>query len=134
MRASQEVQPDQQQNEEGRKSTFDKLTTRGERRDYAVQLMQKVKGHIPIILETTKDLEIPQNANKLMLVSGSLKVTGFLEFIRSKAKLDESMSLFLFADHKHLVKISDLMGELYTKYRNEDGFLYLKIGPKQVWG
>ena len=71
MLESQEVQPDQQQgqsqSEEVRRSAFDRLTTRGERRDYAVQLMQKVKGHIPIILETTKDLDLPQNHNKLYL-------------------------------------------------------------------
>ena len=41
-----------------------------------------------------------------MLVSNSLKVSGFLEFIRTKAKLDPSSSLFLFAANKHLVKIS----------------------------
>ncbi len=67
MNASQDLQPEQQQNEEpsNNRNVLDRLTTRGERRDYAVQLMQKVKGHIPIILETSRDLELPQNSNKL---------------------------------------------------------------------
>ena len=48
------------------KKTLDQLKTTKERRQYASELMEKVKGHIPIILQATKDLGMdPNESNKV---------------------------------------------------------------------
>jgi len=48
------------------KKSLESLKSSKERRNYAAELMQKVKGHIPIVLQAHKDFkfEIP-DSNKV---------------------------------------------------------------------
>lgn len=48
------------------KKSLELLKTSSERKKYANDLMERVKGHIPVILEATKDLPLELNdSNKV---------------------------------------------------------------------
>ena len=45
-----------------------------------------------------------------------------------------SEGLVLFANGKHILKPSQRLEEVYVKYADEDGFLYLTYSEEQVFG
>lgn len=56
----------QKNTESSPKKSLQQLKTSKERRQYASELMERVKGHIPIVLEATKDLGMdPNESNKV---------------------------------------------------------------------
>jgi len=71
-----------------------------------------------------------------------------VEHIRQKmSKMNSSQALFCFVNNKHIVKpglkrhnyqnnllIGTTAGEVYNKYKSEDGFLYVEFSDVNVYG
>ena len=64
----------------------------------------------------------------------SFNVTEVVTIVRKKLHLPKEQSLFLLVDGKHIMKQSQSLREIYEKYRNEDGFLYVMYAQENSYG
>ena len=68
------------------------------------------------------------------IVRKDMSVAQFLYFIRGCLHPSISQGIILFTDQGGLPNISNSMGELYDRYVDIDGFLYLQIAMESVFG
>jgi hypothetical protein len=69
------------------------------------------------------------------IVPYDLSFGRFLNEIRHKKNMDilpEQTIIGLICDH--MPKMTDTMGELYYKYKNDDGLLYISVETESVFG
>ena len=57
-----------------------------------------------------------------------------LQLLRQRLELSKEEGLVLFANGKYLLKPSQKLEDVYAKYADEDGFLYLIYSEEQVFG
>jgi GABA(A) receptor-associated protein len=94
----------------------------------------KYPNRIPLILFKDKKSNLPQINRYKYLIPGDLTLAQFIQVIRKKIKLTPEKAIFIFTEDNTLVKISDLIYTLYTRYKNEDGFLYLIYYEENTFG
>ncbi len=71
------------------------------------------------------------------LVKRELTVDKFIAVIRNKLELEINDALFMFVYNKEgktALITSMNFGDLYDKYKDEDGFLYMMYTNEKVWG
>jgi len=103
-----------------------------ERKKEAQLILKKYPEKIPIILEKY-DKYTPNLDRYKYLVSYDLTVGSLLLNIRKRAKISEKQAIFIFAN-RSLYSISTLLAEVYTKEKNEDGFLYFTYSTENTFG
>ena len=108
--------------------SFDKRKTESER------LKEKHPDKVPIILEKGGDSSLPTFDKQKFLMQRNITVGQFLFIIRSKIKLDPTQSLFIFIDNSHIPTTSITIGEVFDKYGDKDGFLYMSYSSQQTFG
>lgn len=64
------------------------------------------------------------------------QVKPFLCFFysRNKIALDSTQALFLLVAEKSMSCMSSSMGEVYSRYRDTDGFLYITYASQEMFG
>jgi microtubule-associated protein 1 light chain len=55
----------------------------------------------------------------------AFQVAEVITIIRKKLNLGRESGIFLLANGKHLMKPNQSLLEIYEKYRDDDGFLYV---------
>ena len=67
------------------------------------------------------------------LTPHDLTLGQFLFVIRKRINVDESQSLFVFANESVMVPTSATLGQIYNDHKDEDGFLYLTYCSENVF-
>ena len=57
-----------------------------------------------------------------------------LSVVRSKLNLSREQGLILMADGKYILKQNASIEDIYTQYKDEDGFLYLLYAEENIYG
>ena len=94
--------------------------------------MVKYPERVPVIVEKFS-MDLPDLDRKKYLVPDDLSMANFMYVIRKRIKLEAEKSIFLFVNNK-IMQMSKLMGEVYDKHRDEDGFLYIKYCGESTFG
>jgi GABA(A) receptor-associated protein len=92
-------------------------------------------GKIPIIVQKSKTskLVLPESFKFKFLVPPEQTFGSFTYEIRKRLKLTEEQSLFVFA--KNFIPASGTnMGDIYQKFKDEDGFLKLLFCEENTFG
>jgi GABA(A) receptor-associated protein len=103
------------------------------RKDEADRIMKKFPDRVPVIIEKTKESNVPDIDKKKYLVPNDLTIGNFLYVVRKRIKLPPEVALFLFID-KYLPPTSSLVSAVYDKHRNSDGFLYMVYATENTFG
>ncbi len=123
-----------------RKFSFD------DRKQQTDAILEKYEDKCPIYLtydkEVKKILDSSAKQFNKYIVTSSLTLAQFLVIVRKKIKFNsqESLTLFIEVYEKDKLQSSILaptatsLEELYSKNRDEDGFLYLKLVKENVFG
>jgi GABA(A) receptor-associated protein len=77
--------------------------------------------------------EIPELSRKKYLVPDDLIMCNFMYVIRKRLILAPEVSIYLFVNKK-IVPSSMAMGDIYNKYKSEDGFLYIHYSGESTFG
>ena len=94
----------------------------------------KYKDRIPIIVEIIKCNKTIIGLDKhKFLVPYDLTLAQFLCVIRKRINLNSEQSLFIFFNNR-LPMSTDIIQDLYNKYKDEDGFLYAVISLENTFG
>eukprot|EP00347_Sterkiella_histriomuscorum_P006451 403352727 len=105
------------------------------RQKWAVQALEQYQHKFPLIIEKAAgNNKMPELANPKFLMPQVFKVSEVQTIVRKKLNLNREQSLFLLANGKHLLKQDQKLSEIYHKYKDQDGFLYLQYAMENTYG
>uniref|UniRef100_A0A3B3V0Z5 Microtubule-associated protein 1 light chain 3 gamma, like n=1 Tax=Poecilia latipinna TaxID=48699 RepID=A0A3B3V0Z5_9TELE len=68
------------------------------------------------------------------LVPFELTLGQFLCLLRNKIALDGTQTLFLLVAERSMSSMSSSMGDIYSRFRDADGFLYITYASQEAFG
>ena len=102
-----------------------------DRKLQSTRIMEKYPNRLPIICNVSKNL--PELDKHKYLIPRDLESINFFFVIRKRLKLKEGVAMYFFVNGKALIANS-YMSEVYNKYKDEDGFLYIYICAENTFG
>jgi GABA(A) receptor-associated protein len=105
------------------------------RANESARIRDKFPDRVPIIVERAKNssADIPKIDKQKYLVPGDLSLSQFIFIIRRRLSLDSDQALFLFVKGV-LPTTGILLRELFSQYKDADGFLYIEYCGENVFG
>ena len=97
------------------------------------KIRTKYPDRVPIIVEKEGNSDIAEIDKKKYLVPSDLTVGQFIYVIRKRIKLDSEKAIFVFVKSV-LPPSSALVTNIYTEYKDADGFLYLTYSGENTFG
>ena len=99
------------------------------------KIFDKNPNKIPVICEKAKKCNLTKELNKSkFLIPLYMSIYQFKNIIRNKLLLSNSETLFLLVNSKKAITDNCLISELYNKFKDEDGFLYITYSTELTWG
>lgn len=95
-------------------------------------ILKRYSDRVPVILKKYKPSD-PDCEKCKYLVPDNLTIGKFMYEIRKNVKVTPEQSIFLYIDNIH-PPTSELVSNLYSKYKNEDGFLYIIYTSENTFG
>jgi len=102
--------------------------------DYSVKLINKYPDRVPIIIEQTKDIILP---NYKYLLPRNISISTFMSIIRTKMNITNKKAIFTFVKSSEtyiLIPMNKTMGSVYDIHKHKDNFLYIKFGIENTFG
>ncbi|KAI8636302.1 symbiosis-related like protein, partial [Parasitella parasitica] len=103
------------------------------------RVLAKYPGRIPIICEKVLGNSIPNIAKQKYLIPSDLCLGQFIYAIRKGIRLSEEKAIYMYIDG-NLPTVADLylscnsLANLYGKFKDEDGFLYMNYAGENTFG
>ena len=119
------------------KSSHKEEFTKKERLQQSSKLKEDNKGKIPVICNKDPNCKLKSLLKTKYLFSTEITIDKFLKLIRKKLEMEEDEALFIVANcksNKYALVGSMSFGEIYDKYKDDDGFLYLIYSSEKIWG
>ena len=115
--------------------TFKSETRFEKRLELCTRIRTQYPDRVPIIVEVTKNSQLTISRKKF-LAPGEISVGAFLNEIRKQSNLRSEEAIFIFCGSNGgiLVPTSNTISQIYKKYKDEDGFLYMTVGLENTLG
>nr|QBK87131.1 MAG: ubiquitin-like protein [Marseillevirus LCMAC201] len=114
--------------------TFKSETQFEKRLELCTRLRKQHPDRIPIIVEVAKNSQLTIKCRKFLAPS-EISIGGFLNVIRKQASIGYEEACFIFCGTAGtLVPTSNTMAQVYEKYKDEDGFLYIIVALENTFG
>lgn len=99
------------------------------------RISSKYPNQIPIICERSKSNhnDIPIINKSKFLVPKDLTCGHFIQVLRSRVKIPPEKAIFLFVG-PIIPSGNQLMSDIYSKYKDDDGFLYITYTGENTFG
>ncbi len=113
----------------------DKKVPEKQPNDDALSILQKHPDKIPIIIKQgeTSKIKLPEKFKFKFLVANDDTVGSFIYELRKRINLKPEESLFIFVDNV-VPPTSATLGEIYSKYKDKDGFLKMIFTEENTFG
>lgn len=95
-------------------------------------IVAKYPERVPVIIERGNE-KIKRISKKKFLVPVGLKVSEFVYIIRKRLELKPEEALFIFIENA-LPSYNEEMGNIYNKFKDTDGFLYVLYSKESTFG
>ena len=89
---------------------------------------------IPVILEKDPKSKMNILDKPKFLCPNDFSVTQFMVYLRKKINLPRKAALFIMIERGEMLSGDKMMMDIYQRYKNEDGFLYLIYGEHPAYG
>lgn len=97
-------------------------------------ILQKYPNRVPVIIRKSKNERLFMSKKSAFLVPVDMTLGRFIVEVRKCIpNLNPYVSLFFFIDNK-LPSVSGLMSDIYEKYKNPDGVLYITYVSENTFG
>ncbi|XP_016397023.1 microtubule-associated proteins 1A/1B light chain 3C [Sinocyclocheilus rhinocerous] len=105
------------------------------RKDEVCTIRSKFPNKLPVIVERyLREKKLPLLDKTKFLVPHELTLGQFLSLLRNKIVLEASQALHLLISGKNMSCLSASMGEVYSQFRDPDGFLYITYASQDMFG
>lgn len=111
---------------------FIKQKTLSERILYSTTLRNKHPTRIPVIIEKSKKTD-PDISQFKYLIPIDISVGAFIVIIRKQIKIEAHKAIFVFIDNV-LVPLTKTFDEIYSEFKDDDGFLYIRYTMENTFG
>ena len=91
-------------------------------------------GKICLICEKAPKSLLPDIEKTKYLLKEDINLVQFTQIIRNKLKMEKESALFFLVNGKKSLSGNDTMINIYNKYKDVDGFLYVAYAAEEVWG
>nr|CCC91678.1 putative microtubule-associated protein 1A/1B, light chain 3 [Trypanosoma congolense IL3000] len=99
----------------------------------AAKVRERHPDRLPVICEKVHNSDIADLDKCKFLVPSDLTVGQFVMVLRKRVQLEAESALFVYINDTVLPS-SAQMADIYTKYKDEDGFLYIKYSGEATFG
>ena len=113
--------------------SFKDTTPLEKRIDESQQIINKYPDRIPIIVEKHETCDLPMIEKYKYLSPKDLTIAQFMFIIRKHIKLESSQTLFITINNE-LVNSSQKISDIYSDYKDKDGFLYIVYTSENTFG
>ena len=118
----------------GNKESFSNYHTFDQRAEVARKIMQLYPDRLPIVIEPIND-KTPAAIKEKYLVPKYSTVGNFMINVRRHIRnLPNGQELFFFVNQSKFIVPDAQMNDLYERYKNDDGFLYITYGLENAYG
>jgi hypothetical protein len=93
--------------------------------------MKKYSNRIPVICNVS--IKLPELDKHKYLIPYNMNSSDFFFILRKRLKLNENEAMYFFVKDKTLIP-NLLMNQVYNKYHDEDGFLYIFACSENTFG
>jgi GABA(A) receptor-associated protein len=115
-------------------SPFKKANSIDKRLKESTRVLDKFPDKVPVICEPGKNSHgLPKIDKSKFLVPKDITIAHFVMIIRGRLRLDASVALF-FVVGDVIASSNATMSELYSKYADPDGFLYMTYSEENTFG
>ena len=105
------------------------------RRALSIQLKANSPGRLPIIVGRGELKNTPALSKIKFLVPADATVGKFIAELRNQSKnIGPQTAIFFLINNKIIPSSNKLIGEIYQKYVEQDGFLYLSYSCENTFG
>lgn len=94
------------------------------------KILLKYQQRVPIIVECKKGIEIDKNK---FVIPKNLTIGQALYVIKKRINIQPQQAIFLICNNSLLMN-TDTIENVYNKYKDEDGFLYIFITLENTFG
>ena len=101
--------------------------------DFA-NIMKNCSNKIPVIIEKEPTSKIKEIVKTKFLLPQNLKLSELIRFIRNKLDITYTTAIYLIAAYKFAITGSELLSEIYQKYKDKDNFLYIRYSEQLTFG
>ena len=105
-----------------------------ERKSEHDKIMIDHPDKVAIICEKVPESKIKNIDKTKYLVDGNLTIPQFTATIRKKLEMGNIEALFFLVNGKVTLNGNMTMSEVYKKYKDKDGFLYIAYAAEEIWG
>lgn len=120
-------------NEKKPSSTFRNSFTFNDRITESTRIITKYPDRVPVICEKGLGKDNPDIDKNKYLVPLDFTIGNFLVVIRKRIKLQDFEALFLMVNGS-ILPISTSFNEIYNRYKDSDGYLYMTYTKENVFG
>lgn len=114
---------------------FKKRFTLEQRKEECEKMLAKFPDRIPVIVERLPNSTLPVMDRKKFLVPNDIVLGQFIQIIRKRININPVNAIFTFIGEKHrLFGVVDLMSNIYSDNKDEDGFLYVYYTSENTFG
>jgi GABA(A) receptor-associated protein len=99
----------------------------------STKMFQKKPNSICTIVEKSQNSNITRMDKKKFLIPKDLTIGQFIYIVRKRIQLQPEQAIFIFVNNI-LPASSCTISQIYDKYQNEDGFLYMKYSSENTFG
>ena len=112
-------------------SNFKKQIPLEKRLQQSNTIMEKYPNRIPVICDVSNRL--PKLDKHKYLIPEDLYSETFMLIIRRRIKLKAEHAMYFFVGDK-ILQANNYMSEIYNKYKDDDGFLYIYVCAESTFG
>ena len=100
------------------------------------KIISKYPDRVPVIVQKSKNANdaTPTIDKVKFLVPKDFSFSQFMVTIRDRIKLNQDQALFCFYDNNTFPNAAELMGVIYDRMKDEDGFLHLSYISESTFG
>ena len=112
---------------------FKKAHSQEERKNVSERIRAKYPDRVPVIINKSPDSTLPICEKVKFIVPADITLGKFMYEIRKHIELAPECAIFLFINNI-LPPVTAEMSDIYSKYADEDGFLYIVYTGENTFG
>lgn len=113
---------------------FKMMHTFETRQKDSTRIVAKYPDKAPLIVEKSDSSDVSDLKNNKWIIRKDLTIGQLMYIIKKRIKFAPEEILIVWINNKYMPSISETIGNLYNKYVDKDGWMYITYSKKEFLG